>query len=63
MATGQQLRYGVNVAIALGFLIAFVVMIFLAIVEIRVLNERLAEINTSANETLVELKKLTGIFG
>lgn len=63
MATAQQLRYGVNVTIAIGFLIAFVVMIFLAIVEIRVLNKRLDEINTTAKESLVELEKLTGFFG
>ena len=61
--TRTEVKYGINVILAIGFLVAFIVMVFLLIVEARVLNKRLQELNTSANEINDEVKKITTYFG
>ena len=63
MATTQQVRYGINVALALGFLAAFVVMLFLLVAEIRILNQRINELNTTAIDIDKEVTKITSFFG
>ena len=50
MSKTVQIKYGVNVFLAVGFLVAFIVMIYLLVKEIKDLNRQLDEIKKEARK-------------